>query len=154
MANEVSKGHPVGEGVGAAGGAVGGLTVGAAVGGPVGAVVGAAIGAVAGGLAGHGVAAAFDPAVEDAYWRTNYRSRPYVQSGAGYDRYQDAYRYGGESRAKMASSWDDAETNLEQGWETGKAKSTLAWREAKDAVRDGWNRVEKAVPGDSDGDGR
>ena len=73
MGNDVKKDHPVGESVGAAGGAVTGMTVGAAVGGPAGAVVGAAVGAVAGGVAGHGVAAAIDPAVEDAYWRENYR---------------------------------------------------------------------------------
>jgi len=35
-----------------------------------------------------------------------------------------------------------------------KDKSNLVWNDAKEAVHDGWNRVEKAIPGDADGDGR
>ena len=154
MADISKKDHPVGETVGAAGGAVAGMTVGAAVAGPPGAVVGAAVGAVAGGAAGHGVAAAFDPAVEDAYWRDNYRSRPYVSPGADYSNYRDAYRYGWESRARARASWDDTQSDLERGWDKARANSRLAWSEAKDAVRDGWHHVERALPGDADRDGR
>jgi phage tail tape-measure protein len=155
MADETrKKDHPVGEGVGAAGGAVAGMTVGASVGGPPGAVVGAAIGAVAGGAAGHGVAAMVDPAAEDAYWRDNYRTRPYVRNGAAYDEYRDAYRYGWESHAKATSPWEDSEAELERGWDKAKTNSGLAWPDAREAVRDGWHRVERALPGDADGDGR
>jgi hypothetical protein len=32
--------------------------------------------------------------------------------------------------------------------------SRLDWEEAKHAVRAGWHRVERALPGDADGDGR
>src|SRR6188768_4080622 len=96
---DTNKDRSVGEGVGAAGGAATGAAVGASVGGPAGAIAGAAIGAVAGAVAGHGVAAAIDPDVEDAYWSDNYSSRPYVKPGAPYSDYRDAYRYGWESRA-------------------------------------------------------
>ena len=154
MNKDERTGHPVSEGVGAAGGAVTGLAVGASVGGPVGAVVGAAIGAVAGGVAGHGVAAAMDPAVEDEYWSTNFQSRPYVRDGAQYNEYRDAYRYGGETRASSTSTWDSSASEIEAGWDKAKGGSRLVWRDAKDAVRDGWNRVERAIPGDADGDGR
>lgn len=149
----VGKNHPVGETVGTAGGAVAGMAVGAAIGGPVGAVVGAAIGAVTGGVAGHGVAAAFDPEVENSYWQENYSSRPYVRSGAPYSDYQDAYRYGGESAGRYAS-FDEAESDLERNWDKAKNHSNLGWNDAKHAVRDGWHRVERAMPGDADGDGR
>lgn len=148
------KNRPVAEGVGAAGGAVAGMAAGAAIGGPAGAVVGAAIGAVAGGMTGHGASVAFDPKVEDGYWRDNFRARPYVTSGTQYDEYRDAYRYGGESRAQMKNSFDEAANDLEAGWDKSKANSKLAWHEAKDAVKDGWHRVERAAPGDADGDGR
>ena len=154
MADNKKKEHPVGESVGAAGGAVAGMTAGAAAAGPAGAVVGAAIGAVVGGVAGHGVAEAFDPAVEDEYWRTNYRTRPYVTPGADYSTYRDAYRYGWESRVNRRGTWDDAQSDLERGWDKAKANSRLAWSDAKDAVRDGWHRVERAIPGDADNDGR
>src|SRR5262245_28912316 len=76
--------HPVGTGVGAAGGALAGAAAGAAVGGPVGAAVGGVTGAVVGGAAGHGVAEKIDPTVEDAYWRENYSSRPYVDRSKPY----------------------------------------------------------------------
>lgn len=151
---EHHKDHSVAEGVGAAGGAVSGMAAGAAIGGPAGAVVGAAVGAVAGGLAGHGVAAAFDPEVEDAYWRDNYASRPYVKPGSPYDDYRSAYLYGGSKRASAKTTWDETENDLERGWETAKEKSRLGWNEARSAVRDGWHRVERALPGDADGDGR
>src|SRR5690242_20849258 len=74
--------HPVGTGLGAA---AGGLAAGAAVGtvaGPVGSVVGAAVGAIAGGLAGKGIAELIDPTAEEAYWRDNYATRPYIDNGA------------------------------------------------------------------------
>ena len=95
-----------------------------------------------------------DAAMEEAYWRDNYKSRPYVTPGAPYSDYHDAYRYGWESRSKYRSSWDDASDKLERGWEKAKKQSRLAWAEAKEAVRDGWHRVERALPGDADGDGR
>src|SRR5687767_9114464 len=74
---------------GVAGGVAGGAAAGAAAGGmtgPVGAAVGAAVGAVAGAVAGRKMR--HDPAVEDAYWRTNYSSRPYVTQGQPYDDYE------------------------------------------------------------------
>lgn len=153
-ANQITQDRPVSEGVGSAGGAVAGMAAGAAIGGPPGALIGAAIGAVAGGVAGHGIAAALDPDEQDAYWRENYHTRPYVRDGAPYDDYQDAYRYGWESRAARTGAWDTSSRDLEQGWGSAKTTSRLAWHDAKEAVRDGWNHVERALPGDADGDGR
>jgi hypothetical protein len=146
--------HPIGTGLGAAGGAAAGATLGAA-GGPVGAVVGGAIGAVAGGLAGKGAAEAVNPTVEDAYWRENYASRPYVTPGTDYDTYEPAYRYGWESRGHfIGSTFDDVESDLGREWEKVKGKSSLGWDRAREAARDAWHRVERALPGDADHDGR
>jgi hypothetical protein len=151
--------HPVGTGVGAAvgGGAAGaalgaagaaaaaGGAVGAAAG-PIGAVVGAVAGGIAGGLAGKDIAELINPTEEDAFWRANYRGRPYVDSGAAYDDYQAAYRYGWESRARHhGRRFDDVEAELRSGWEKTKAKSRLGWEKAKGAVRDAWDRVENAL---------
>src|SRR5688500_7968564 len=91
--------HPVGTGVGAASGALGGAALGGAVGGPVGAMIGAAIGGLSGGLAGKGVAEAVNPTEEDAYWQSNYATRPYA-GDRSYDDLRPAYRYGWESRAR------------------------------------------------------
>ncbi len=147
--------HPVGTGLGAA---AGGMAAGAAAGavaGPVGAVVGAVIGGVAGGLAGKGVAEAMDPTVEEAYWRENYNSRPYYTKDASFDDYSPAYRYGAEARGRGAHrSWNEAESDLAIGWEKTRGQSKLVWEKARFAARDAWDRVERAVPGDADGDGR
>jgi hypothetical protein len=134
------KVHPVGSGVGAAAGAA----------------TGAAVGTAAGGLVGHGIAEGVNPTVEDAYWRENYRNRPYVKADRTYDDYQPAYRYGWESRAQAGNrSWDDVEPELGRNWNDynrGAARQT--WDEAKFATKDAWHRVERAIPGDADRDGR
>src|SRR5687768_9067310 len=136
--------HPVGTGAGAAAGGAAGAVAGAAVGGPVGAVVGGAIGAVAGGLAGKGVAEAIDPTAEDAYWRENYRTRPYYDSAVSYDDVSPAYRYGWESRAQYhGRRFEDVETDLERNWDKAKMKSNLEWTNARHATRDAWDRIEQ-----------
>lgn len=156
--------HPIGTGVGAAGGGAAGAFIGAAVSGPaapVGAVVGAVIGAVAGGLAGKGAGEAVNPTAEDAYWRENYADRPYVQEGRTYDDYRPAYEHGWSSYAVDADRGRDfaeVEPELSQKWEKSRGSSKLKWEEAKHATRDAWQRVsdtvERAVPGDSDRDGK
>ncbi|HBL26303.1 MAG TPA: hypothetical protein DD490_05645 [Acidobacteria bacterium] len=147
--------HPLGTGVGAAGGGVTGATIGAVVGGPVGAVVGAAVGAIAGGLAGKGVAEEVNPTVEDGYWRENFAGRPYAAKDAPYDQYAPAYKYGWESQSLNAGKkFEDVSNDLEHGWDTAKGTSSLPWSHAKSAVSDAWHRVEKAMPGDADRDGR
>ncbi len=158
--------HPVATGVGAAaggvaGGVVGGAAAGAAVGGmtgPVGLAVGAVVGAVAGALAGKGVAEAADPAVEDSYWRDNYSTRPYA-SGASYEDLGPAYSYGVDAYGRNPNrSFDEVESDLSNGWGSARGRSSLEWDRAKHATRDAWDRlsdrVERAIPGDSDRDGR
>ena len=166
--NELDKdnAHPAATGAGAvvggvAGGVAGGAAAGAAVGGmtgPVGAAVGAVVGAVAGALAGRGMAKA-DPVAEDTYWRSNYSSRPYVTSGASYDDYGPAYQYGVNARNQYPDrAYDDVESDLGRDWSGARGNSSLQWEHAKHATRDAWHRVsdsvERAVPGDSDKDGR
>lgn len=151
-AKGAAKGATVG---GVAGGVAGGAAAGAAAGGmtgPAGAVLGAAVGAMVGAVAGKRKA---DPVAEDAYWRDNYASRPYVRSGATYDDYAPAYRYGMDSYEKYPNrSFDEAEPDLRRDWGTARGKSSLEWEHAKEATRDAWHRVERAMPGDADKDGR
>jgi Glycine zipper len=156
MDDNKDKVHPVGSGTGAAAGAATGAAIGTAVGGPgVGTLVGAAVGAVAGGLVGHGVAEAVNPTEEDAYWRENYKTRPYAEGNRGYEHYQPAYKYGWEAREKYdGKTWNQAENDLERGWDKAKGASSQTWNEAKHATRDAWHRVEGALPGDADRDGR
>jgi len=136
--------HPVGTGLGAGGGAVAGAVVGGAVGGPVGAVVGGTVGAVAGGAAGRAAGEALDPKVENAYWRENYRNRPYYRAGKEYSVYEPAYRYGWESANHTdyrGRKFHEVENDLERGWEKAKGQAKETWGDIKDATRDAWNRV-------------
>jgi hypothetical protein len=154
--SHAGKGAVVG---GVAGGVAGGAVTGALAGGvtgPVGAAIGAAAGAVVGAMAGRAKA---DPVVEDAYWRDNFRSRPYVDSSATYDDYAPAYRHGIDAHTRYPDrSFDEIESDLGRDWSTARGTSSLEWERAKHATRDGWTRVkdsvERAIPGDSDRDGR
>jgi len=138
------------------------MAAGAAAGsvaGPAGTVIGAAVGAVAGGLAGKGIAEKVDPTIEEAYWRENYTSRPYISKDYTFDDYGPAYRYGVDAYSRYpGKKFDAIESELDRDWQRAKGKSRLAWDNAKHATRDGFQRVsdavERAVPGDSDRDGK
>jgi hypothetical protein len=153
-----------GTGVGVVGGAAlggvaGGATAGALAGGvtgPVGAAIGAAVGAVAGAVMGRKAA---DPAIEDTYWRDNHASRPYARKDVAFDQYQPAYRAGVESfNRNPTRSFDDVEPELGRDWGRARGSSSLEWEHARPAARDAWDRLsnatERAIPGDSDKDGR
>ena len=152
--------HPVGVGVGAAlGGAAAGAAAGTVVG-PLGTIIGAAVGAIAGGLAGKGVAESVDPTVEETYWRDNHATRPYAATpGTGYDDYAPAYKYGTDASMRHPGrKFADVEADLGREWNKVRGKSSLEWERAKVATSDAWNRVsdsvERAIPGDSDRDGK
>lgn len=164
-AQERADRKPVSGGVGAAaGGAVGGVAGGAAAGaaaggmtGPVGAVVGAAAGAIAGALAAKGMAHV-DRDAEDRYWRENYGSRDYAQGGS-YDDYGPAYAHGVDAYTRYPGrDYDDIEGDLSRDWGPARGRSTLEWERARPASRDAWqrlsDRVERAIPGDADRDGK
>ena len=50
--------------------------------------------------------------------------------------------------------FDDVEPDLRREWERSEWKDGLSWEKAKKAARDAWHRVERALPGDADRDGR
>jgi hypothetical protein len=143
----------------ALGGVAGGATTGALAGGvtgPVGAAIGAAVGAVAGAVMGKKSA---DPVAEDSYWRDNHASRPYARKDVGFDHYQPAYRAGVEGwNRNPGRSFDEVEPELGRDWGRARGNSSLEWEHARPAARDAWDRVsnatERAIPGDSDKDGR
>lgn len=146
--------HPVGTGVGAAAGGATGAVIGA-VGGPVGMLAGAAVGAIVGGLAGKGVGEAVNPTVEDAYWRGQYNNEPYYVKERTYDDYAPAYRTGYEAQSRYEGKrFDEVESDLQRDYETTRGNARLSWNDAKQATRAAWDRVERAVPGDSDRDGK
>jgi hypothetical protein len=121
--------------------------------------VGAVAGAVAGGMTGSKFADSIDPLAEEAYWRENYASRPYVTQGTTFNEYRPAYSYGVDAHRRFEGrSFEQVEAELMREWDGVKGMSSLTWENAKHAARDSWQRVsdavERATPGDSDHDGK
>jgi hypothetical protein len=118
-------------------------------------MVGAVVGGVAGGLAGKNVAESIDPTAEEAYWEENYAGRPYYSKDVGFEEYRPAYRQAVEARRRSAyRTFDEAEPHLGGAWEKSRGTSKLEWSKAKLAARDAWDRLERAMPGDADNDGK
>jgi hypothetical protein len=100
-----------------------------------------------------------DTNAEEAYWRQNYASRPYVAEGISFIEYRPAYRYGADAYSRyQGKSFDEAEPEMANEWDRFKGTSSLTWENAKHAARDAWQRVrdtlERVMPGDSDRDGK
>ena len=136
------------------GGMMAGAAAGAAIGGPVGVIVGGTAGAIVGALGGYAAVSAGDPQYD--YWRDNHVGQPGYVDGYNYeDDYAPAYRLGYQGRERYAGrAWDQTEADLQRDWESVKGKSRLTWEQARAATRNAWHRVEQALPGDADGDGR
>jgi len=80
-------------------------------------------------------------------------------AGGAYEDYQPAYHFGGElgSNPRYRNrEWGDIESDARRDWVSRNPSD--GWEGFKSAVRRGWERtsnaVERALPGDSDRDGR
>ena len=80
-------------------------------------------------------------------------ARAPATSGYTYDDYSPAYALG-YNNARRFPSYDLAEPHMADEWDRVKGHSRLSWEQAKSASRAAWDRVERAIPGDSDRDGR
>ena len=80
---------------------------------------------------------------EDEF-RTDYESK-YAATGASYEEYEEAYRYGATAASDERyhrRDWDDTmETELQHDWEGRSSSGVDTWERFKLAVRHGWERV-------------
>ena len=89
------------------------------------------------------------PIDTDAYWRDNFKKRPYVDDAANFDDYAPAYRYGVECvRRHERKSFDDAEAEMREEWMRVRGGSRLDWDKAKHPVRDAWDWVKADIDHD------
>lgn len=96
-----------------------------------------------------------DANAEHAYWRDQFSNEPYYDDAFGFDDYEHAYRAGYEGHGRHGGpSFDQVEQQVQAEWERSKGESRLTWDKAKHAAKAAWHRVERAMPGDADGDGR
>lgn len=92
-------------------------------------------------------------AQHDSYWRNSYAGS--AEKGRSYEDYQGAYRTGFEGYSRYKGRrFEDVEADLRKDYERNRGASSLTWEKVKQAVRDAWHRVEHALPGDADKDGR
>ncbi|WP_338680257.1 hypothetical protein OPV09_01405 [Janthinobacterium sp. TB1-E2] len=78
---------------------------------------------------------------DEQYYRSHW-SATYVATGARFEDYDPAYRYGhsmASSDSYRGRPWDDVEADLRSTWEHTYPQS--AWDKFKAAVRHGWERV-------------
>lgn len=101
--------------------------------------------AIAAGLGGYGAAAVINPALEDAYWREQYKSEAYYDARLTYDDYGPAYSVGYLGRSRYLDRFPEAEYELSRDWEQVKGRSRLSWPEARLACRAAWMRIDRAV---------
>ena len=77
-------------------------------------------------------------------FRTDFESK-YAATGASYEEYEEAYRYGasaGSDERYGRRNWDDTmETELRHDWEGHNPGGGDTWERFKLAVRHGWDRV-------------
>jgi hypothetical protein len=85
---------------------------------------------------------------DDAYWKTNFRTRPYaVDPARDYDYYQPGYRYGFEAANRyQGREWNDIETDLARDWDRYEHRNESTWEHIKHTVRDAWDRVTGRSP--------
>jgi len=79
---------------------------------------------------------------EDAFWTSNYPTRPYATSARDYQSYRPAYRFGYDAANRYhGREWDDVEPDLSRSWNSYEDRGKSTWEQVKDAVRDAWDRV-------------
>ena len=109
-------------------------------------------------LSGMGVTSTSSAWSDDEDFRTHYAD--YLSSSGGrYEDFEPAYRYGSDLGANAryrGRNWSEIESDARRDWESRNPND--GWERFKAAVRRGWERtsnaVERAIPGDSDRDGR
>ena len=141
------KDHIVGAGgAGLAAGAAG-AAIGAAVGGPPGMAVGGIVGVAIGATAGDRIAEARDRRENLGHFQQIFHSMPYYVSGAEWQDYAPAYRYGLDTYATHGGQpFVDAEPTLRKGWDArARDGSRLDWMDARPAMEHAWRSLDEAL---------
>lgn len=83
---------------------------------------------------------------EDRYWREKYEHHQYF--GRNYDEFQPAFRYGWESATRPENrgrKFEDVQEDLSRHWSEFNASMRNDWRYMRDAVRYGYNRIQRRL---------
>jgi len=79
---------------------------------------------------------------ENAYWKQNFASRPYYQTGANYSTFQPAYQYGVNAYSQYGGlPYSAVQTQLQNNWNSARGNSNLTWTQAQKATQDAYERI-------------
>lgn len=80
--------------------------------------------------------------LDQTWWRTNFRDRPYVTADRRFEDYEPGYRFGYESATRYrGKKWNDVESNLKTDWKTFEGRGQSTWENMKDSIHDAWDKV-------------
>ena len=83
---------------------------------------------------------------EETFWRTQYRSRPYVTYGGREADYLPAYRYGIDASIRFPDqTFAAVEEILSRNWIRARGTSSLNWTRARLAAQDSWDRMGQVI---------
>ena len=80
--------------------------------------------------------------LDQAWWRENFRNRPYVTADRRFEDYEPGYRFGYQSLSRYrGKNWNDVESNLSSDWQHFEGRGQSTWENVKDSVRDAWDSI-------------
>jgi hypothetical protein len=80
--------------------------------------------------------------LDQAWWRENFRDRPYVVADRNFDYYEPGYRFGYEAATRYRGKrFDDVEPHLRTDYDRFEHRGKSTWESMKDAVHDAFDKV-------------
>jgi len=80
--------------------------------------------------------------LDQAWWRENFRDRPYVVADRDFDYYEPGYRFGYEAANRYRGKrFDDVESDLRTDYDRFEHRGKSTWQNMKDAVHDAFDKV-------------
>jgi hypothetical protein len=80
--------------------------------------------------------------LDQAWWRANFRDRPYVSVDRRFEEYEPSLRFGYHSANRYrGQNWNDVEHHLKTDWEAYEGRGESTWEHVKESVRDAWDNV-------------
>jgi hypothetical protein len=87
----------------------------------------------------------YDPKVEEAYWREQYRREPYYRADRDFESWAPAYQVGYEGRMRYGGRpFDELDADLQQDYLRLRGND-MPWDEVRPATRAAWDRLDRRI---------
>ena len=79
---------------------------------------------------------------DQAWWRENFRNRPYVTADRRFEDYEPGYRFAYQSQSRYrGKNFNEVEPSLRSDWNNYEGRGTSTWDHVKESVRDAWDHL-------------